>query len=46
MKNEEIARYLKFGSTEDIWYNEPYQITDISWNDAIEGYKHYYEENE
>jgi asparagine synthetase B (glutamine-hydrolysing) len=43
MNKHKIANYLKFGFTEDLWYNEPYSIIDIPWEDAIEGYKHYYE---
>lgn len=43
MTKEEVARYLKFGFTEDLWYNDPYEIIDISWEGAVEVYKHYYE---
>lgn len=44
MNKRKISNYLKFGFTEDLWYNEPYSIIDISWEDAIDGYRKYYEE--
>jgi len=44
IKKEEIANYLKFGFTEDMWYNEPYEIDKTyGFEDYVEGYKVYYE---
>ena len=43
MTKNEVSNYLKFGFTESLWYNEPHEIKDISWENSIEGYKYYYE---
>lgn len=40
----EIGNYLKFGFTEDLVYNEPYEIDyTLSFEDCINGYKELYE---
>lgn len=43
MTKEEIARYLKFGFTDPLHYNDPYEIKNILWDDCVEGYKYHYE---